>query len=183
MKRRLLPILLAACYAVLGQTDSGSIRVFVVDTSASKIGEASIRLTNIATGVSVEHATDSDGYATFSPAARGNYVVDVQKTGFQTTHVTDLSLDVNENKLVRVDLQVASVTSTVEVSASANIVQSEQGSLGTVIQGNVAVDLPLAARRYTQLALLVPGATDSTLDNSTTRRRLVRGQRKLPDSE
>jgi hypothetical protein len=169
MKRRLLLTFLAACSAVLGQTDSGAVRVFVVDSSTAKISEASVRLTNVATGVALDRTTDSDGYATFSPIARGNYVVDVQKTGFQKTHVTDLSLDVNENKLVRVDLQVASVTSSVEVSASANIVQSEQGSLGTVIQGNVAVDLPLAARRYTQLALLVPGATDSTLDNSTTR--------------
>jgi hypothetical protein len=169
MIKRLLPTLLAVCSAVLAQTDSGSIRVFVVDASASKIGEAAVKLTNTATGVSVAHTTDADGYATFSPIARGSYVVDVEKAGFQKTHVTDLSLDVNENKLVRVNLQVASVTSTVEVSASANIIQSEQGSLGQVIQGNVAVDLPLAARRYTQLALLVPGATDSTLDNSTTR--------------
>jgi Carboxypeptidase regulatory-like domain/TonB dependent receptor len=169
MKTRLMLTLLAACTAVLGQTDSGSIRVFVVDPTASKIGEAAVRLTNIATGVSLSYTTDADGYATFSPAARGNYVIDVERPGFQKTHVTDVSLDVNENKLVRVNLQVASVTSTVEVSAAANIIQSEQGSLGQVIQGNVAVDLPLAARRYTQLALLVPGATDSTLDNSTTR--------------
>ena len=156
MKTRLLLTLLAACSAVLGQTDSGSIRVFVVDPTASKIGEAAVRLTNIATGVSLSHTTDADGYATFSPAARGNYVIDVERPGFQKTHVTDVSLDVNENKLVRVNLQVASVTSTVEVSAAANIIQSEQGSLGQVIQGNVAVDLPLAARpsRNKQILLL-----------------------------
>ena len=64
-------------------------------------------------------------------------------------------------------ITVAAVTSTVEVSASADIVQSEQGSLGQVIAGNIAVELPLAARRYTELALLVPGATESTLDPTT----------------
>jgi len=169
MKKRALLTFLAVCSAVLAQTDSGSIRVIVVDASAAKIGGAAIKLMNTATGIALVQNTDADGYAAFSPVSRGSYVVDVEKTGFQKTHVTDLSLDVNENKLVRVDLQVASVSSTVEVSASANIVQSEQGSLGTVIQGNEAVDLPLAARRYTQLALLAPGATDSTLDNSTTR--------------
>ena len=66
MKIRLLSTLLAVCTAVLAQTDSGAIRVFVVDTSASKISEAAVRLTNIATGVALEHTTDSDGYATFS---------------------------------------------------------------------------------------------------------------------
>ena len=64
-------------------------------------------------------------------------------------------------------LAVAAVTSTVEVSAAADIVQSEQGSLGQVIEGNIATELPLAARRYTELALLVPGATESTLTPTT----------------
>jgi hypothetical protein len=167
MKKRLLLTLLAACSAVLGQTDSGSIRVFVVDPSAAKIDAAAVRLTNTATGAAMSHTTDSEGYATFSPVARGNYTVDVEKIGFQKTLVKDVSLDVDEHKLVRVNLQIASVNSTVEVSASANIVQSEQGSLGQVIQGNIAVDLPLAARRYTELALLVPGAAESVLPTST----------------
>jgi hypothetical protein len=154
---------------LFGQADTGTIRIFVVDTSAAPVGDAAIKLTNVATGVVVSRASASDGYASFTPITRGNYVVDVAKSGFQQTHVTDLSLDVDENKLVRVNLQIASVSSTVEVSDSANTIQSEQSSLGQVIQGSVAVELPLAARRYTQLALLVPGVTDSTLDNSTTR--------------
>ena len=36
-----------------------------------------------------------------------------------------------------------------------------------IVDGNVAAELPLAARRYTELALLVPGATESTLDPTT----------------
>ena len=64
-------------------------------------------------------------------------------------------------------MQVSSVSETVEVSAAADIVQSEQASLGQVIRGSVAVELPLAARRYTDLALLVPGATESTVLTTT----------------
>ena len=167
--KKLLITLFAFCSTVIAQTDAGSIRVFVVDASDSRVGDAAVRLTNAATGVSLPRTTDVDGYATFTPVVRGGYVLEVEKNGFQKTHVTDLSLDVDENKLVKVSLKITSVNETVEVSDSANIIQSEQGSLGQVIRGEVAVDLPLAARRYTQLALLVPGATDSTLDNSTTR--------------
>jgi hypothetical protein len=168
IKRLILTILLACCAAV-AQTDSGAIRVFVTDASQAQIAGAVVHLINVGTSVAVSRTTDSDGYVTFSPVSGGTYRLDVDKPGFGTTHVNDLSLDVNQNKLVKVSMQVASVSSTVEVSDSANIIQSEQGSLGQVIQGTVAVDLPLAARRYTQLALLVPGATDSTMDNSTTR--------------
>src|SRR5215475_9130194 len=84
-------------------------------------------------------------------------------TGIVTTRVTDLKLDVDERKLVRVVLQLTTISESVNVSAAAEIVQSEQGSLGQVIQGTTAVELPLAARRYTDLALLVPGATESTV--------------------
>ena len=58
-----------------------------------------------------------------------------RRQDFEKTHVTDLALDVDEHKLVRVNLPVASVSTSVDVSASANIVQSEQGSIGQVIQG------------------------------------------------
>jgi len=169
MKKRLLITLFAACSAAFAQTDAGSIRVLVIDPSEAQIGEAAVRLSNVATGVSLTRTTATDGYVTFSPVVRGEYALEVEKPGFQKTRVTDLALNVDENKLVNVSLKLASVNATVEVSDSANIIQSEQGSLGQVIQGDVAVELPLAARRYTQLALLVPGATDSTLDNSTTR--------------
>jgi hypothetical protein len=169
MTKRFLISLFTLCSAVLAQTDSGSIRVFVADSSQAQIGDATVRLTNTATSVAVSRTTDTDGYVTFAPVAGGSYRLDVEKMGFGNTRVNDLSLDVNENKLVRVALQVASVSSSVEVSDAANIVQTEQASLGQVVQGTVAVDLPLAARRYTQLALLVPGTTVSTLDGSTTR--------------
>jgi len=90
----------------------------------------------------------------FSPIVRGAYTADISKPGFGVTHVTDLRLDV---------LEVAQVTERVEVSAASDVVQTEQGALGQVILGNVAVELPLAARRYTDLALLAPGATESTV--------------------
>jgi Carboxypeptidase regulatory-like domain len=169
MTKRLLLIFAfsAVCPAVFGQTDSGAIRVLVLDATGLAVHDAAVKLTNTATGVSASRVSDADGYASFSPVLRGHYTVDVSKSGFQQTRVKDLSVDVDERKLIRVALPVAAVNATVEVSASADIVQSEQGSIGQVIDGAAAVELPLAARRYTQLALLVPGATESTLDPTT----------------
>lgn len=160
------------CLLLLGvvafaQTDSGTIRVLVSDPSASAVTGAKVTLTNVATGVVTTRETGSEGYAVFSPITRGSYRAEVSKTGFQSTRVTDLTLDVDERKLVRVSLNVASVNEVMEVSAATDIVQTEQGSLGQVIRGTVAVELPLAARRYTDLALLVPGATESTVLTTT----------------
>jgi hypothetical protein len=160
---RAILFLVCACATAFAQTDAGSIRILVEDDSGAVIPAASVTLSNVATGIVTKRDTSAEGYATFSPIVRGQYVAEITKEGFQTTRVTDLKLEVDERKLVRAVLQLSSVNTSVEVSASADIVQSEQASLGQVIQGAVAVELPLAARRYTDLALLVPGATESTV--------------------
>lgn len=166
MKQALLFLCLVPAIT-LAQTDSGAIRVLVNDAGSSPIAEAQVKLINVATGVVTTRSTGGEGYAIFSPIGSGSYRAEVAKTGFQSTRVTDLQLNVDERKLVRVSLQVASVIESVEVSASSDIVQSEQGSLGQVIRGGIAAELPLAARRYTDLALLVPGATESTVLTTT----------------
>lgn len=168
MKRSLIALLLLVSPLLFGQTDSGAIRVLVTDASSGAVSGAEVKLSNTATGATSSRTTGADGYATFTPIPRGNYTAEVSKTGFQKLIVNDIALQVNTNKLVRASLQVSPVSETVEVSAAADVLQSEQGSVGQVIQGSVAAELPLAARRYTQLALLVPGAAESTL-NPTTR--------------
>jgi hypothetical protein len=152
---------------IFAQTDSGTIRVFVSDSRAAPVPEAKVTLSNVSTGVVTIRETGGEGYAIFSPIVRGTYTADILKAGFQATRVTDLQLQVDERKLVRVTMQVASLSETVEVSAASDIVQSEQAALGQVIPGSIAVELPLAARRYTDLALLVPGATESTVLTTT----------------
>ncbi|HJZ96816.1 MAG TPA: TonB-dependent receptor [Candidatus Solibacter sp.] len=164
---RAILVCLLTCAGLHAQTDSASVRILATDASGLAIADTSVALINTATGVKLARTTAADGYAMFTPVPPGRYSVEVSKAGFQQTRVTDVALDVAERKLVRVAMSVAAVTSTVEVSASAEIVQSEDGSLGQVIPGNVATELPLAGRRYTELALLVPGATEATLDPTT----------------
>ncbi len=163
----LIALSLCLAAAAIAQTDSGAVRVLVTDASGLGVGDARVALTNPATSVQATRISASDGYATFTPVTPGAYSIEVSKPGFQQTRVNDLTVDVDEHKLVRVMLPVAGVTSAVEVSAAAEIVQSEEGSLGQVVAGDVARELPLAGRRYTELALLVPGATDSTLPVTT----------------
>lgn len=119
-----------------------------------------------------------------SPISRGNYVVDVQKTGFQKTHVTDLSHDVNENKVVRVDLQVASVTSSVKVSASANIVQSEHDVTATAVHRKQPFRVdpsppPNAARRRRSVACTSSMPLSGRLTDSPGRTRVTNYARTL----
>ena len=157
-------MLLGAATNGLAQSDAGGMRVFVVDDTGAVLPGANVVVTNTATNTTDTRVTNADGYGNFSPLQRGVYAVEVSLDGFQTVRVRDVSVDVQQNRLVRVSLVVASVTETVEVTAERAPVQTEDGSLGQVIKGDVAVEIPLAARRYSDLALLAPGASNSTLN-------------------
>lgn len=164
--RFFVPIVL--CGALFAQTDSASVRVFVQDASDAVMAGARVELRNISTGTEAQAVTSSDGYAFFSPVTRGSYDVVVTQSGFKTVKLSGITINVDERRLVRIKLDVASVSETVEVTERRATTQTEQASLGQVIGGRTAVELPLAGRRYTELALLAPGVANANL-NAVTR--------------
>src|SRR5690349_1732691 len=109
MLRRLSFLLLLSAIAAFSQIDTGSIRVLVSDASGLAADSARVELTNSGTGIVATRTTDATGYATFTPIPRGAYFVTVIKPGFQQTRVNDITLDVDERKLVRVALKLQSV--------------------------------------------------------------------------
>ena len=74
----------------------------------------------------------------------------------------DIRLQVDEHREVDFSLAPASVTSTVEVSATEVAVETANPTLGQVITSEQVADLPLNGRNFVQLATLTPGTTSST---------------------
>jgi hypothetical protein len=168
---RVLSTLLLLCVIgvapAIAQTDAGALRVLVTDASQAIVPGATVTVTSVATADSRTAVTDGTGYAQFVPLPRGTYSVLVSLSGFQSVETRNVRVDVNERRLLPVTLQVASAAETVEVVARTAVLQTEDGSIGQVIKGEVAVELPLAGRRYTELALLVPGTAPSTMTVET----------------
>ena len=156
-----------ACPTVAAQTDAGSMRVLVLDSSAAVMPGVTVTLTNAATGAVQTATSDSEGYVSFTPIPRGTYRLMTAIDGFQKNELLGVTVDVNERKFLRVTMEAARVAEVVQVTANQRTLQTEEGSLGQVIRGRVAVELPLAGRRYTELALLVPGATPSLVTIET----------------
>jgi hypothetical protein len=159
--------ILTAAAPAGAQTDAGALRVLVSDPTGAVVPGASVDLTNVGTNVTQSAVSDGEGYVAFAPLQPATYSVRVSLSGFQTVEVSNVTVDVAERRLLRVGLEAASLQEAVEVVSSAAFVQTEDASLGEVIKGAVAVELPLAGRRYTELALLVPGATSSTMTLTT----------------
>lgn len=167
--QRVAVALVLLCTPVIAraQTDAGALRALVADQSGGVVPGATVILTNAATGVARTLVSDNEGYVAFSPIQRGSYDLRVELSGFRTREITAITVDVNERKFLRVAIDPAGVAETVSVTAGVRTLQTEEGSLGQVIRGEIATQLPLAGRRYTELALLVPGATPSTMTLDT----------------
>ncbi len=153
----LAPMLLFAIPA-LTQVDTGSVRGTVTDPSGAVVADAKVNLSSEATGQTVSTSTAKDGAFTFSPVKIGSYRLSVEASGFKraATHVT-----VNVQEQARADFQLVTgaVSETVEVTATAPQLQTQDASVGTVATGEQVNDLPLNGRNYTFLAQLGSGVT------------------------
>jgi hypothetical protein len=159
--------LAAVVSTAAAQMDAGSLRVLILDRSEAVVPGAAVTLTNSGTGTSQAATADDQGYVNFTPLPRGTYELRTELQGFRAAVVKDVTVDVNERRFLRVTLDTAAVAESVEVTAQRQALQTEEGSIGQVIQGKVAVELPLAGRRYTELALLIPGSSPSTMTITT----------------
>src|SRR6202158_622488 len=145
---------------------NGSLSGTVTDKTGSVVAGATVKITSQGTGVTREVNTDGSGHyiAPFLPVAI--YTIRVESQGFQTTEQKDLRLQVDEQREVDFSLNPASVSQTVEVSASEVAVETTNPTLGQVITAEQVADLPLNGRDFVQLATLTPGTTQETNPNS-----------------
>src|SRR5216684_5143731 len=144
--------------SAIAQVDAGAVRGTVTDPTGAVVANAKITLTNDATGLSTTAVTAADGAYTFGPVKIGPYTIDVEAAGFRkaTTHVT-----VNVQEQARADFRLVAgaITETVEVTAAAPQLQTQDASVGTVATSQQVNDLPLNGRNYTFLAQLGAGVT------------------------
>jgi hypothetical protein len=153
------------CPLVYGQA-TGSFAGTISDKTGSVISGASVRATAQATSVSRESKTDDSGHYIMPLLPIGEYTIRVEFQGFQTAEEKDVRLQVDEHRDVNFTLAPASVTSTVEVSATEVAVQTTNPTLGQVITSQQVAELPLNGRDFVQLATLTPGVTQETNPSS-----------------
>lgn len=169
-KHSLFLMALALCALMLapakpGRADNlyGTIRGVVKDQSGAVIPDATVKVTDTATGISHQVMSNTDGsFAVLNLLAPATYEVTVEKSGFQRFASTGIRLNVNQTYVVAATLNVGAATQVVTVQANAAQVDTTSMQLGTTITGASIVDLPLVGRNWIQLQQLQPGVTGAT---------------------
>ena len=98
-----------------------------------------------------------DGVYTAPSLAPGEYRLDVELAGFKPVRREGIRLSTGEKARIDFDLSVGDIREQVTVVADAPIVRAETASLGTVVENEQVVQLPLNGRLFIMLAAIAPG--------------------------
>ena len=138
----------------VGATLSG----VVADPTGASVPEATVRATNQATGVTVQTTTNANGDYVLPSLPPGTYTLNVEKTGFKTSVISNITLLVYQKARMDARLEVGELSSTVSVEGTTPLVDSTTASVSGTVENRKIVELPLNLRRFGQLATLFPGA-------------------------
>lgn len=151
-------IAMLACSHVVGQT-LGTFTGEVKDSTGAAVAGAAVTVRNTATnGIRVVN-TNEEGVYTIPALIPGIYDVKAEKTGFKVSTRTAVELQVQQTARVDFNLEVGQVTETIEVSGGAQLLATENATVGTVVEQKRITDLPLNGRNFFSLVALSPNVT------------------------
>ncbi|MBZ5596329.1 MAG: TonB-dependent receptor [Acidobacteriia bacterium] len=130
----------------------------VTDASGAVIPDVNVTVSNPDRGFTRKLISDSAGEYTAARVPIGNYIVTVEKAGFQKLVRSGITAQVGQTLRVDLQLQVGSATQEVVVNANVAKVETETGAISDVVTGSQVSQLNLNARNFANLATLVPGA-------------------------
>jgi hypothetical protein len=139
------------------QTASGEITGVVQDQAGAAVPGATITVTETRTNLQRVVVSTGDGIYTAASLAPGEYRLHVELAGFKPIRREGVRLSTGEKARIDFDLSVGEIREQVTVSADAPIVRAETASLGTVVENEQVVQLPLNGRLFIMLAAIAPG--------------------------
>ncbi|MGA2116727.1 MAG: carboxypeptidase-like regulatory domain-containing protein [Bryobacteraceae bacterium] len=154
----LLTVLLAFSVETAHSQTFGEITGGVSDQSGAGVPGAILTLTSASTNAVRSTICSSDGLYSFPSLSPGTYSVKAEHPGFKVVTVDNLEVQVQQTLRQDIALEVGQINQSVEVSASASLLQAENATVGTVISNESITELPLNGREYLNLVALTSNA-------------------------
>ena len=128
-----------------------------------------VEIVNSATTRSRAAVTTEDGSYAFTDVPAGSYTLTVTAKGFRVSRTNNVQVAINAVARNDVRLQVGEVAETVNVEASAAVLQTDTADLHVSLGSRQITELPLPGyRNYQTLINLVPGATPANYQNAVS---------------
>ncbi|HZQ92505.1 MAG TPA: carboxypeptidase regulatory-like domain-containing protein [Terriglobales bacterium] len=137
---------------------TGRVNGTIVDSSQAVVPGATVMLRNVQTNEQRTATTGGSGTYEFLNVPIGQYEITVTHTGFAAAK-SRLEVTVQSTSVVNFTMQVSSAAETVTVTASAEVLNTVDASLGGVVSNEKVTELPLNGRSFVDLVSLQAGAT------------------------
>lgn len=160
--RAIFPLLLGAFLLSTtprahGQADTSSISGTITDSSGAVVPNVKVTIHNDATGSDRTITTNNAGSYTVTNLSPGTYTIRAEASGFQTAVQNQTHLDPNIGSRVDLTLRPGNTSTTVNVEANANAVQTETASVGQLVTAEQVRSIQLNGRNPFYLSQLEPG--------------------------
>ncbi len=153
--------------ALHAQDVNGTIVGVVKDASGATVPTAKVVATNGGTAAQATTSTLSDGSFSLK-LPPGVYNVEVEASGFKSTRIQALKIEVNTQSRADAVLNIGEASEVVNVAAVSNTVDTTSSTLKETIGEQTIEDAPLNGRNPISLILLVPGVVRDPRANVTS---------------
>jgi len=139
------------------QTGTATIRGTITDSQGAVIVDAEVVITNTATGNTLRTRSNKSGIFISPPLQPASYSIRLSKQGFSDTEISDVTVNVADQKVLNIQLKVGSEAQTISVDGSEIVVNTVDASVGTVINRKFVENIPLNGRSFQDLISMTPG--------------------------
>ena len=154
MARLIPPLFVAACMVSAArpadaQSTFGSVRGVATDASGALTPGVALVLHSVEENTDRSAVSDSSGNFLFENLKPGNYSLTASLAGFATTNLKGITLSARQDLRVPIALSVATQATTVEVTSSADQVDTEDATISDSASNLQITQLPLNNRATT----------------------------------
>jgi hypothetical protein len=172
-----LSLVWLAALAPLSAQQWCSLSGLILDSSAATVPDAMVSVINEDTGFRRVIQSRTDGVYAVASLQPGTYKVIVRKDGFHTVVRFGVRLDASQSARLDFRLVVGSVQETITVEGDVSWLDRGDASVGTLINGEEAEQLPLNGHGLLSLIELAPGAVATPATRGESGQFTVDGQR------
>lgn len=148
---------LCLAWTAAGQTTSATVSGRITDASGAVVPDADVQLQSAERGTIMTAKTNSAGIYLFANVEPGQYQITVRKAGFKQTDLVGLIVNVQDHIEQNFRLEVGSTSESVTVEGAAPLLNTQDATVGTVIDRQFVANTPLNGRTLQSLITLTPG--------------------------
>lgn len=143
--------------ASFAQIGTSTITGRVTDSSGAVVPSVNVTIVQKANNFTSTVVTNSEGIFRVPSLLPGAYRVTFEASGFKTVVNDNVELRTGDTLAVNAKMEIGQLSESVEVSGTAQLLETETSSTRTVMSGNVLYDMPLYQRYVNTTLNLVPG--------------------------